>query len=79
MNSKSVTDTTCPVCYTRCGDKAGLKNHLLSHTELKPRDLAIVAEKVQKSGSTCAHKVLQRSEAKQKTFTKFGILDILAK
>jgi hypothetical protein len=76
MNNKSVTDATCPVCYTRCGDKAGLKNHLLSHTELKPRDLAIVAEKVQTSGTTCG---LKNLKLEKKSFTKFGIRDILAK
>jgi hypothetical protein len=55
-----------------------LKNHLLSHTELKPRDLAIVAEKVLESGSTCARKN-QTSCKPDKIFTKFGILDILAR
>ena len=79
MNSCSVKDACCPVCYHACGDKAGLKNHLLSHTELKPRDLAIVAEKVQQSGSTCANKIQQSAKPEKKVFTKFGILDILAR
>jgi hypothetical protein len=73
-----VSGSSCPVCYQSCGDKAGMKNHLLSHTELKPRDLAIVAKKLQASGSNCAKKNSQSCKS-EKTFTKFGILDILAR
>ncbi len=78
LSSRSVSSASCPVCYQSCGDKAGLKNHLLSHTELKPRDLAIVAEKVLGSGSACARNN-QASCKPEKIFTKFGILDILAR
>ncbi len=79
LNSRSVSSASCPICYHSCGDKAGLKNHLLSHIELKPRDLAVVAEKVVKSGSTCARKNHLSTKLEKKVFTKFGILDILAK
>ena len=79
LSSRSASSANCPVCYHNCGDKAGLKNHLLSHTELKPRDLAVVAEKAVKSGAICARNGHLSTKLEKKAFTKFGILDILAK
>ncbi len=79
LNSRSLCASLCPVCYQSCGDKAGMKNHLLSHTELKPKDLGIVAKKMLTGGSTCAKKNHPISRQEKKVFTKFGILDILAR
>ena len=82
INSANIV-LSCPICNKHFDQKSTVKPHILSHTDVKPRQLAEIADRL--CGSrTLACRVEKENVANnlekstKKELTPFSILDILA-
>ncbi len=95
ITERKMNIISCPICNLSFNQRSNLRNHLQTHTELKPKELALIALRLKNDGSVCGTRStssiqlypdtklikqeLIETDYKVSRFTRFGIDDILAK
>ena len=95
ITERKMNIISCPICNLSFNQRSNLRNHLQTHTELKPKELALIALRLKNDGSVCGTRStssiqvypdaklikqeLTETDYKVSRFTRFGIDDILAK
>ena len=95
ITERKMNVISCPICNLSFNQRSNLRNHLQTHTELKPKELALIALRLKNDGSVCGTRSnssiqvypdtkpikqeLMETDYKVSRFTRFGIDDILSK
>ena len=53
ISQRATPVISCPVCRSTFEQRSGLRNHLATHSELKPKDLAAIAAATRHQGTVC--------------------------